>query len=236
VPGAGLLRDGQKLLIPYALCLVLCAAVGAERLADRLPRPRDRMVLVGLILLPVVVLPDLALGGAGRMRPVRYPDDWRTVERLVAADPGPVLSLPLTMYRSYGWNRGTVVIDPLPRYLRAEVITDDTLIVGNLVIAGENERVRRIRALLASDSPVVTSGVRWVVVQHASQGALPAGSLAGLQKVHSGGDLSLYRNPAVTPDARPSATRRWIALLGGVLALVVLGVAIGALLRRPTAW
>lgn len=236
VPGAGLLRDGQKLLIPYALCLVLCAALGAERLAARLPRPRDRMVLVGLVLLPVVVLPDLALGAGGRLRPVRYPDDWRTVERLVAADPGPVLSLPLTMYRSYGWNPGTVVIDPLPRYLPAEVITDDTLIVGDLVITGENERVRRIRALPANGASAATSGVRWVVVQHGSRGAPPAGWWTGLQPVHSGPDLTLYRNPAVTPDARPPTRGRWIALLGAVLALVVLGAAIGALLRRPTAW
>ena len=67
LPGAGLLRDGQKFLAPYALLLVVCAALGAERLVARIDREVAGVVLVGLLFLPVAVMPDLAFGGAGRL-------------------------------------------------------------------------------------------------------------------------------------------------------------------------
>nr|MDT0659979.1 hypothetical protein [Micromonospora sp. DSM 115978] len=253
VPGAGLLRDGQKLLIPYVGFLVLCAALGAERVAARLPRPGDRIALVGMILLPVVVLPDLAFGAAGRLRPAVYPDDWRAVAAVVRAEPGPVLSLPLSMYRSYPWNAGTVAIDPLPRYLPVEVLTDDTLLVGDLVVAGENRRMGRIRDLIADGGSVRETGVRWVVVQHGVGGTVPPIALAGLRTVHSGPDLTLYENPAVgggpaAPNGESAPARRpalWpIALLGTGLAAAVLTGALGwltyraqrRLFRGPTPW
>jgi hypothetical protein len=252
VPGAGLLRDGQKLLIPYAGFLVVCAALGAERAAARLRRPGGRIALVGLVLLPVVVLPDLAFGAAGRLRPAGYPDDWRAVAAEVRAEPGPVLSLPLSMYRSYPWNSGPVVIDPLPRYLPVEVLTDDTLLVGDLVVAGENRRMDRIRELVADGGSVRQTEVRWVVLQHGVGGTVPSAALAGLRPVYLGPDLSLYKNPAAgglagsvgesAPARRPAL---WpIALLGTGLAAAVLAGALGwltyrarrRLFRRPTPW
>ncbi|MGW0431790.1 hypothetical protein ACWDV4_04450 [Micromonospora sp. NPDC003197] len=240
VPGAGLLRDGQKLLIPYAMCLFLCAALGAELLADRLATrlaaPADRLALVGLVLLPVVVLPDLAFGAGGRLRPARYPADWTTVSRIVADQPGPVLSLPLSMYRAYPWNHGTVMIDPLPRYLPAEVLTDDTLYVGDLAVPGENPRMRRIRQAIAEGGSVAGTDVRWVVVQPGSGGQLPETALAGLTLVHSGPTLALYENPSASDEGSPPNQRRWIALGGAVLALTVLLAALVNLLRRATAW
>ena len=127
LPGAGLLRDGQKFLAPYALLLVVCAALGAERLVARIDREVAGVVLVGLLLLPVAVMPDLAFGGAGRLRPVSYPADWQAVAERVAGEPGEILALPLSAYRAYPWNPGRVVLDPLPRYLPGTVLTDDTL-------------------------------------------------------------------------------------------------------------
>ena len=239
VPGAGLLRDGQKFLIPYAGLLVLCAALGAERLAARLPRPGDRLVLVGLLLLPAAVLPDLAFGAAGRLHPVRYPDDWRVVATTVRDDPGPVLSLPLSMYRAYPWNRDTVVIDPLPRYLPVEVLTDDTLLVDDLVVAGENARMARIRELVAAGAPIAGTGVRWVVVQRGTGGDLPDGVLTGLRPVYEGPALSLYADPAAGEGASEAVTGQpgwWLALLGAALAAAVLLAAVGCLFRKPTAW
>ncbi|RKN54715.1 hypothetical protein D7193_21815 [Micromonospora costi] len=236
VPGAGLLRDGQKLLVPYALCLVLCAALGGERAAARLRPPGDRLVLVGLVLLPVAALPDLAYGVAGRLEPVRYPREWTTVAAEVARDPGPALSLPLSMYRSYDWNRGTVVIDPMARHLPVEVVTDDTLVVGDLVVTGESPRLAQLRRALADGRPLAGSDLRWIVVQHRSGGdAVPPAVLDGLEVVHSGSELTLYRNPTATP-ADVDRRHGWPVVLALCAALAVFFTAIGSLLRRPTAW
>ncbi|MGC5022708.1 hypothetical protein [Micromonospora sp. DT47] len=229
VPGAGLVRDGHKFLIPYALVLALGFALGAERLADRLT-PRlggvaARVLVVVLALLPVALLPDLAFGGAGRLRPVSYPADWDAVARHVADRPGEVLSLPFHEYQSYRWNADRVVIDPAPRYLPAPVLTDDTLRVGDLVVAGENPRAARVRELLAAGSSVAGTGVRWVLVRHEPNLPVTPQTLAGLQRVHSGEHLSLYENPGWSPDRRqgplwPVAAAHLLAAAAVVAAVV----------------
>jgi len=225
VPGAGLLRDGQKFLIPYALWLALCAALAAERVADRLSTrvsaAAGRLVLVGAALLPIAMLPDLAWGAGGKLRPVPYPADWAAVGREVAAAPGPVLSLPMSAYRSYPWNPGAPVLDPAARYLPAQVLTDDRLRVGDLVIAGESRAAAAVRDRLAAGRPVADAGVRWVLLQ---RDTVPPAALTGLVPVVRGPDLRLYRNPDYRPSdpATPSP-------LGYLLAAAVFT---GALCRR----
>ncbi|HEX5542987.1 MAG TPA: hypothetical protein VFX60_15730 [Micromonospora sp.] len=239
VPGAGLLRDGQKFLAPYALVLVICVALGVERLATGKASAMAGGLTVGAMLLPIAVMPDLALGGAGRLRPVSYPSDWHRVAEQVAEDPGEVLSLPLSAYRAYPWNPGRVVLDPLPRYLATDVLTDDTLYVGDLSVAGENPRMREVRRLLAQGRPVAVTGVRWVVIQHHTPGELDSSWLTGLQAVHQGPSLTLYRNPVAPPDPNlPSSWwGRWVMVAAlAVDAVVVLIAAAGTLRRRPTAW
>ncbi|MET8232958.1 hypothetical protein ABZS77_20045 [Micromonospora sp. NPDC005298] len=237
LPGAGLLRDGQKFLAPYALLLVVCAALGAERLVSRIDREVAGVVLAGLLLLPVAVMPDLALGGAGRVRPVSYPADWRTVAGIIEEEPGEVLSLPLNAYRAYPWNPGRVVLDPAPRYLPGTVLIDDTLRVGDVAVAGENPRVREVRRALAGDQPVWTTGVRWVLVQHQVSGYLPPGSIDGMELIHQGPVLSLYRNPTIVPGPEASGPARLAVVVALVVALlVVIAASFSALHRRATAW
>ncbi|MEV0135340.1 hypothetical protein AB0H83_43680 [Dactylosporangium sp. NPDC050688] len=235
VPGGGLLRDGQKFLAPYALLLVLSAALGVERLAARMPAnapAAGRSLLIGLMLLPVVAMPDLALAGAGRLRPVQYGADWEVVAGRVGERPGTVLSLPLAAYRVYHWNPGSVVIDPLPRYLPAEVITDDRLLVGDSVVEGENARVADIRRLMASGRSVAETGVRWVVVQRDAGKPVDAASLAGLRFVYSGPTLTLYENPEAAPERRADRWRRALVTAAGLLALGVLLASLAASGRR----
>ena len=233
VPGAGLFRDGPKFLIPYALLLVVAAALGVERVAGRLARPRARLVLVVAVVLPVVVLPDLAVGGFGALRPVRYPADWDRVAEVVAAAPGQVVSLPLSGYRRYPWNHGRTVIDVAPRYLDAPVITDDTLVVGPTVVAGENVEVARVRRLLAGGATLTRSGVRWAVVQHDSGGLVADSSLAGMRLVYTGQFLTLYENPAAAAAlVRPDPARRWLVGIAGLLGAVVLMAAMCQLFGR----
>jgi hypothetical protein len=200
VPGAGVLRDGQKFLVPYALLVAVGFALGAERLAGaaaRAGRVGAGAVLAGALVLPGVVLPDLAFGAAGRLRPVTYPADWDVVAARLDGEPGEVLSLPLGSYRAYPWNDGRTVLDPLPRYVDADVLVDDTLWVGTSEVSGENPRVAHVRRVLDAGAPVRATGVRWVVVQRVAGGQRtdPA-ALVGLREVYAGEDLTLYENPA----------------------------------------
>ncbi|MEU8423432.1 hypothetical protein AB0C15_21405 [Micromonospora sp. NPDC048835] len=237
LPGAGLLRDGQKFLAPYALLLVVCAALGAERLVARIDREVAGVVLVGLLLMPVAVLPDLAFGGAGRLRPVSYPAEWQRVAEYIEEDPGEILALPLSAYRAYPWNPGRVVLDPAPRYLPGTVLTDDTLRVGDVAVAGENPRVGEMRRALAEGRPVRTTGVRWVLVQREVTGEVDDQVLGGLVRVHDGPFLTLYRNPETVLPPSPSGPAR-LAVVAALCAalLVVVAAAVSALHRRPTAW
>ncbi|HEY7222357.1 MAG TPA: hypothetical protein VH561_01895 [Micromonosporaceae bacterium] len=222
VPGAGLLRDGQKFLAGYVLLLVLCVASGVARLADRFGAEVAGVVGVGAVLLPLFAMPDLAWGGAGALHPVRYPADWATVERIVDAAPGDVLALPFGEYRRYGWTGGRVVIDPLPRYLAAPVVADDTLVVGAVTVAGEDRRAARVREHLAAGGAAADLGVAWVVVEGPG---VPPSALAGLDRVYSGPELTLYRNPAAVPAGHPTTARRAAMLLAYTLAL---GMVVGA--------
>jgi len=237
VPGSGLFRDGQKFLMPYTLLLALCAAAGAERLADRLAEGRARAVLVATALLPIAALPDLAFGGAGRLLPASYPDDWDAVARAVASSPGETVSVPFRLYRRYEWNADRTVIDPAPRYLPAEVLVDDTLQVGPIVVVGEGPRAAMIRRLLAEERPLARSGVAWVLVQHNSREIVSDAVLDGLVLAYEGRYLALYRNPAAPADHPPfAAGRARVILVIHLLAVVLIAAALVHLPRRRTAW
>ncbi|WP_233624854.1 hypothetical protein [Actinoplanes sp. ATCC 53533] len=240
VPGAGLLRDGQKFLIPYALVVALGFALGAERLADRLARrfePAAGRVLLGAaVLLPVVLLPDLAFGGAGALRPVRYPADWDAVATRVAAAPGEVLSLPFEGYQRYAWTRGVVVRDPAPRFLDAPVLINDALRVGAVTVDGESPRAALAQEILAAGRPAAELGVRWVLVRRGPGAEPPAGVLTGLRLAYDGPYLRLWENPAV-PAGPPAAGRRMPALAAHLLAAAIMIFAALALLRtRRSSW
>jgi hypothetical protein len=240
VPGAGLLRDGQKFLIPYAVLLAVGLSVGAEVLAERLGRRFDattgRVVLVAAALLPVAILPDLAFGAAGQLRPVHYPADWDSVSARVAAAPGEVLSLPFHGYQRFRWNRGQVVRDPAPRYLDAPVLMNDALRVGDVTVDGENPRAARARALIDAGDPVARLGVRWVLVRKEPGVDVPAPVLSGLRRAFDGPYLALWENPEVIAPGTPS-DRRWPAAVAHLLAALVVIVAGLAMLRgRREPW
>jgi len=88
---------------------------------------------------PVLLLPGLAWGAAGRLHAVQYPADWLTARQLLDADPAPgtVLLLPWAQYRRYPWNSGEAVFDPWSRLLSRTVIYNDALTVGDQTIGQE---------------------------------------------------------------------------------------------------
>lgn len=236
VPGAGILRDAQKFVLPYALLLAVCVALGAQRVAARLPVESGRIALAGVLLLTVAGMADLAYGGAGALTPVRYPADWAAVARIIGERPGPVLSLPLSEYRRYEWNDDRPVLDPAVRFLPAPVVTDDILVVGGRAIAGEDPRLPPIRARLASGLPVADGDFRWVLVQHRGDvgAAVEQRSLLGLHLAYAGRHLTLYRSDA--PVESPSDSRRRLpviaAEIAALLALIAAMATMAARARR----
>ncbi|MCO8273970.1 hypothetical protein M1L60_25555 [Actinoplanes sp. TRM 88003] len=241
VPGGGLLRDGQKFLIPYALVLALAFAAGAGRLAGALARrfeaPAGRMLLIGAALLPVALLPDLAFGALGALRPVSYPADWNAVAKQVDARPGEVLSLPFEGYQRYRWTDGVVVRDPAPRYLDAPVLINDALRVGAVTVDGESPRAAMVGEHLAAGKPSAELGFRWVLVRLGSGNEPPADVLTGLRLAYAGPGLQLWENPAAPPAATAGADRRLMALTAhGLAAVLVIFYALTLLRVKATPW
>jgi hypothetical protein len=194
-------------------------------------------VLAGAVLLPVALLPDLAFGAAGALRPVRYPADWDAVASRVAAAPGEVLSLPFEGYQRYAWARDAVVRDPAPRYLDAPVLMNDALRVGTITVDGESSRAALVRQHLDAGRPAADLGVRWVLVRAGIPGNPSASVLSGLRLAYAGPALQLWENPSpAAVAATPPAGRRTAALVAHLLAAAIViftGLALLRARRRP---
>ncbi|SDF40018.1 hypothetical protein SAMN05216553_101447 [Lentzea fradiae] len=208
VPGAGLLRDGQKWVAWLALPFALGLAAAVERFRARL--------LVAVLLLGL--LPDLAWGGFGRLEPVRYPADWAAVREKLDGQPGDVAVYPLSAFRRFDWNDRRTQLDPAPRYLPGTTVVDDSLSVGGRVVAGEDPRAARLRA---GD----LSGIGWVLVERGTPGRVDEELLARSELVHDGPDLALYRVPGAV-EVAPNGPAAAPVLLAWVATGLLIGTSL----------
>jgi hypothetical protein len=253
LPGAGLLRDGQKWLMPFVLLAVLAGALAVDRLAARYAgRSAGRMLVaaVAAAVLPLLLLPDGPATLRIPLTPVHYPADWQPVADRVAGSRAQVLVLPFTAYRSFGWTPGRTVLDPAPRLLAPPVLVDDRLAVNGTdetVLAGEDPAAAQVRGVLAANPPAAELadrlaglGIGWVVVEAGTPGP-PLPDLAGLTLVLDGPDVRLYQVPG---PIRPAATGRGrtvlvvgadllVALLVAAAAVAKAGRAVRRLLHSP---
>lgn len=240
VPGLGVLRDGQK-WVALAMPGYSLAAGGAVVTLHRRLRPLGSPVAAAFCCLALLLaLPDLAWGVWGQVSPVRYPRGWTAVAAAINARPGPVAVLPAGTMRLFAWAGPAPVLDPLPRWVRADVLSTGDLVITDVTIAGEGNHARAIQQLLLSGpEPAVlaAAGVGWLVVESDSAGDMGAAArtLGGLTPVYRDGEMALYRiggDAAGVPAGRRAATllahAAWLALLlaGGV------GAAAGAWRRR----
>jgi hypothetical protein len=154
-------------------------------------------IAVALLLTPVLLLPGLAWGAAGRLRPVWYPADWLAAARLIDASParGSVLLLPWAAYRNPAWNGGRTVLDPWPRLLSRPVIWNDGPRVGRVSMQPDDPAARRLGAALSRGGGPLTgvlraAGVRFVVVD---SGPSLARRLPGCAVVSAQPSLVVYR-------------------------------------------
>jgi hypothetical protein len=224
-PGFGVLRDGQKwvaLEMPgYAL-----AGAGAVVTLRRWLRPVMTALVCCLAL--ILVLPDLAWGVWGRVEPVHYPPGWAATASAINADPTTVAVLPAGTMRRFIWSGPAPVLDPLPRWLRADVLTTGDLAISGVTIPGEGNHARAIQDLLLAGpdpSALAPSGVGWLVVESDSAGDMGAAArtLDALTPVYRDDDLALYRIGGDT--AGVSADRRRATVIAHLawLALLVMG-------------
>jgi len=225
IPGAGLLRDGQKWLLPFVLLAVLCAGAAVERLARvpwRVP------VAVGAAALPLLMLPDGARTLSVPLDPVRYPPDWSAVARQIHGD-GDVLVLPFASYRQFPWAPGRTVLDPAPRLLDASVLVNDQLVISGETLAGEDPRAARVRRLLADgndiDVKLAKEGFRWVVLERDTPGP-PLPDLAALRVVIAGAGVELREVPGPIAERHVSTAKGAAVVTADLLAA---GLVLGAL-------
>jgi hypothetical protein len=225
-PGLGVLRDGQK-WVALAVPGYVLAGAGTVVTLGRFLRPFA--VALACCLALVLALPDLAWGVWGRVAPVRYPDGWRAVAAAIDADPGTVAVLPAGTMRRFSWSGPAPVLDPLPRWVRADVLSTGDLVISGVSVPGEGARARSVQGLLLSGSDpsaLAPVGIRWLVVESGTAGDMGAAgrTLGALTPVYRDRELALYRIGGESPGA-PSGQR--LATLVAHLAWLVL-LAVGA--------
>lgn len=238
-PGLGVLRDGQKWVALAVPGYALAGAGAVVTLRRWLPAPTDSAAaLVGCLAL-IAVLPDLAWGVGGKVAPRHYPPGWAAVATAINRAPVPVAVLPAGSMRRFAWSGPVPVLDPLPRWLRADVLSTGDLAISGQVVPGEGNRARAIQELLLSGPPasaLAPAGVGWLVVESDSAGDMgsAAATLGALTPVFRDDELTLYRiggDTAGVPAARRHATviahLAWLGML-----LVGGGGAVVAAVRR----
>lgn len=207
VPGLAILRDTQKWV---ALAMPGYALAGAAAVAvlSRWVRP-GVVALAGCGLL-LAVLPDLSWGVGGAVRPVHYPAGWASTARVINDAAGqPVAVLPVGSMRQFAWSGTAPVLDPLPRWLRADVLTTGDLPIGGTTIRGEGTHARHVQQLLeagADPGVLADAGVGWVVVQRGTPGSLGSAdqTLRALTPAYADADIATYPVGGVSPVASQS--------------------------------
>jgi hypothetical protein len=202
-PAFAVLRDGQQFAAPLALAEALGAGLTAtwaargRQSAGRADRP-GVAIAVAVLLAPVLLLPGLGWGAAGRLRPVWYPAGWLTAASMINRSPvrGSALLLPWGAYRRPAWNGGRAVLDPWPRLLTRPVIWDTGIRVGGFSLRPDDPAGRRLDAVIRGAAPLTavlrTAGVRFVIVD---SGPSTARRLPGCTVVTAAPGLTVYLLP-----------------------------------------
>lgn len=235
-PGLGVLRDGQK-WVALAVPGYTLAGAGAVVTLRQWLRPGAAALVCCLAL--ILALPDLAWGVGGRVVAVRYPPGWTAVAAAINARPGVVAVLPAGTMRRFSWSGPVPVLDPLPRWVRADVLITGDLPISGVVIPGEGDRARAVqRLLLAGPDPsaLAPAGLRWLVVESDSAGDMGASgrTLGALTPVFHDREFALYQVGDGTAGASSPGRRAtliahlaWLAML-----LVGAGGAVAVRVRR----
>ncbi len=235
VPGLGLFRDGQKWV---ALAMPGYAVAGAAAVVTLRSRLRPAVTALVFAVALIAVLPDLAWGAWGKVQPVRYPAGWYIAAQVLNADPGTVAVLPTDSMREFRWSGPAPVLDPLPRWVRSDVLATGDLTISNQTVLGEGGHAREVqRMLLAGGSPkaLADAGVGWVVVETGSAGTVGDArqTLQRLSVAYHDDELTLYRVGGARPAAAQGKRAAVVAAhLVWLTLLAATGAALAAAPRR----
>jgi hypothetical protein len=239
LPGGGLIRDAQKFVAPLALVEAVAFGLGVERLLPALPPRWGRAAAAGLVAAPVLLLPALAWGAAGRLAAVSYPDGFAQARAVMAADPvpGALLVLPWHLYLGFPWNGDRVVLDPAQRWFTRRAVGNDDLELAGATVPGEDPYGDRLGPVLAGPAPLEASlpasGIRYVLAFKVADWAAHRPRLSGLAQVLDRPELALYQVPGNPGAVRLPAPPAAPVLVADLLALgLVLGVAFPPLHAR----
>lgn len=258
VPGGGLLRDGARFLGLLAPVETSLFGVGAGVVAGLMRERVGRVALAaGVVLMPLALMPDLAWGLLGALRPVEFPQEYAAArqalgDRVALAarrgeSGGALLVLPFTPYRAPAWNHGRPVLDPTGRYLPLDYVASDVLYVDGRPVPGEDPRVGRIGRLLASDLPprelateLAGEGIRWLALDEGSRraggGSAISPRLEEASTVFEGQDLKIWELPRTTEPRSVAARTVGALVTAWVLAIGLVGAAVVAIVRRRPTW
>jgi hypothetical protein len=236
VPGGGLVRDGQKLLLPFVLLAVLSLGAMTDRFllsaSSRAAAVVPTLAVV-LVALPIVALPDAPTSTWRTVRPISYPADLGAIADIVDGTAQTLISLPWEPYRVYRWGRPVPAFDPASRWLDVDVIGSDRLRVGSVTLEGESARSEAVADALASGHltgrRLAEIGVRWILVQRDRVGSgVVEGDRDGVVTRFAGPEFVLLETPG--PWSPSPAPPPWTtALVAGVdiLLLLVAAAALG---------
>lgn len=224
-PGIGIVRDSQKWMALAMPGYVLAGAGAVVGLRHRLPPARAALVCCVAL---IIVLPDLAVGVAGKVESVRYPPGWAVVAAKINSDPRPVAVLPADSIRHFSWAGPAPVLDPLPRWVRAEVLTTGDISVSGRIVPGEGTRARAVQQALLSGADPTTlgvNGVGWVVKESTVDGDIgsAAKTLVRLPIAYRDSEFSVYRVGGHAPPAASGLRRAALAAHLVWLGLLVVG-------------
>jgi len=225
-PGFAVLRDAQQFVAPLALAeavgfgLTVTAAMNPRTFGmkghERPARTDPAGIWLGVfaILAPVLLLPGLAWGAAGRLRPAWYPAEWLAAARVVDASAvrGSVLLLPWDTYRTWSWNHGETVLDPWTRLLSRPLIWNDGTRVGDLELAPDDPRARGLDGAIGGSGPLTgalrAAGVRFVLDDADGPDPQVAARLPGSIMLIDQPGLTVYQLPGALFRNRPAAGAR----------------------------
>jgi hypothetical protein len=177
----------------------------AAAASDRPARADTTGTVLGLLALltPVLLLPGLAWGAAGRLRPAWYPASWLSTARTLDASPvpGSVLLLPWATYRTPPWNHGEVVLDPWTRLLSRPLIWNDGTQVGPVALTPDDPRARSLDGVIEGTGPLTAAlraaGVRFVLDDADGPGTRVAARLPGSVMIINLPGLTVYQLPGL---------------------------------------
>jgi hypothetical protein len=219
-PGFGVLRDAQQFAAPLALAeatglgVVVAGAMNPGLFGRKLVEPgravrldaAGTMLGLAAILAPALLLPGLAWGAAGRLRPAAYPAGWLAAARDLDARAarGEVLLLPWQTYRTWAWNHGEVVLDPWTRLLSRPLIWNDGTRVGTVELAPDDPRARRLDGAIRGGGPLTAAlraaGVRFVLDDAAGPRSQAGARLPGSVVIIDQPGLTVYQLPSLAAE------------------------------------